>query len=343
MADVSLCIARQKGGVFAALGDLYLVAGKDGHSLTTSGDFKTAQVVEEAACNTVSLLPSAIKCRELWPGWLETHKWEYAATETKQVKLLTTQSGVRLLALLPGCPSPVTEFALCLGPAVEGDASELVSKKRYTARAYIVYRATDTGFWLAKANADFTSWESNQQLTFVPSGARNPAVAFDATGHYVIAAELPTVGGVELWVYSYPYSGGDIRVLVTGDYCRTPRLMLTSGLDLLYCYGDSTTVKYRARVENYATEHILPVTSSAQVHLRAVRWFGQVETRNVVLYAVDGDAKTRYLVADAAWAPIQEGFWGDANTPDVTEVAVKDVGQVNLLFRRGLYDSRTES
>mgnify|MGYP000917349234 FL=1 len=44
------------------------------------------------------------------------------------------------------------------------------------------------------------------------------------------------------------------------------------------------------------------------------------------------------MIADTAW--IQEGVWGDGNTPDVQEAV--DTGNGNLLidYRRGLYDNK---
>ena len=44
------------------------------------------------------------------------------------------------------------------------------------------------------------------------------------------------------------------------------------------------------------------------------------------------------MIADTAW--IQEGIWGDENTPDVQEAV--DMGSRTLLidYRRGLYDNR---
>ena len=69
-----------------------------------------------------------------------------------------------------------------------------------------------------------------------------------------VAAEFNPAGAeIELWIYSYPYTGDAIRSIVVGEYARTPFLFLDPDLDLLYFYGNSTELKYRAKSENYAT------------------------------------------------------------------------------------------
>jgi len=290
-----LRIGKKKGGVLSVLGDIYLVGGQNGAKVTSRGDLKTETVTEDPLLNKVSVLPGGVKSKEIWAGWMQTYKWEYA---DGKIKRLTRQTVARLIETLANSPQPVGEFSFCFGPATQGDTSELQTKRRYTERIYAVYQATDGDYYMAKGNADFSGWDSTERLVFVPSGAYNPSIAFDELGYMTVAAEFNPAGAeIELWIYSYPYTGDAIRSIVVGEYARTPFLFLDPDLDLLFFYGNSTELKYRAKSEGYATDHILPLTSEEHVQLETVRWFTQPDgyRRIISAYTLGNESKLRYI------------------------------------------------
>lgn len=290
-----LRIGKKKGGVLSLLGDIYLIDDMNGAKLTSRGDLKAASVTEDAALNKVSILPDGVKGKEIWAGWMQTYKWEY---DNGKIKRITRQTVARLIETLPNSPKPVGEFSFCFGPATQGDTTELQTKRRYTERIYAVYQAVDGDYYMAKGNADFTGWDSYERLVFVPSGAYNPSVAFDEQGYMAVAAEFNPAGAeIELWLYSYPYEGDAIRSIVVGEYARTPFLFLDPDMDLLFFYGNSTELKYRAKSENYATDHLLPLSSEEHVQLETVRWFTQEDgfRRIISAYTLGNETKLRYI------------------------------------------------
>lgn len=290
-----LRIGKKKGGVLSVLGDIYLIDDMNGAKLNSRGDLKAASVTEDAALNKVSILPDGVKGKEIWAGWMQTYKWEY---DNGKIKRITRQTVARLIETLPNSPKPVGEFSFCFGPATQGDTTELQTKRRYTERIYAVYQAVDGDYYMAKGNADFTDWDSYERLVFVPSGAYNPSIAFDEQGYMAVAAEFKPAGAeIELWLYSYPYTGDAIRSIVVGEYARTPFLFLDPDLDLLYFYGNSTELKYRAKSENYATDHLLPLSSEEHVQLETVRWFTQADgyRRIISAYTLGNETKLRYI------------------------------------------------
>ena len=290
-----LRIGKKKGGVLSVLGDIYLVNGQNGAKLNSRGDLKAEAVTEDPLLSKVSVLPNGVKGKEIWAGWMQTYKWEY---ESGKVKQITRQTVARLIETLPNSPKPVGEFSFCFGPAVQGDTTELQAKRRYTERIYAVYQAADGDYYMAKGNSTFTGWDSYERLVFVPSGAYNPSIAFDEQGYMAVAAEFNPAGAeIELWLYSYPYEGDAIRSIVVGEYARTPFLFLDPDLDLLYFYGNSTELKYRAKSEGYATDHLLPLTSEEHVQLETVRWFTQEDgfRRIISAYTLGNETKLRYI------------------------------------------------
>ena len=290
-----LRIGKKKGGVLSVLGDIYLVNGQNGAKLNSRGDLKAEAVTEDPLLSKVSVLPNGVKGKEIWAGWMQTYKWEY---ESGKVKQITRQTVARLIETLPNSPKPVGEFSFCFGPAVQGDTTELQAKRRYTERIYAVYQAADGDYYMAKGNSTFTGWDSYERLVFVPSGAYNPSIAFDEQGYMAVAAEFNPAGAeIELWLYSYPYEGDAIRSIVVGEYARTPFLFLDPDLDLLYFYGNSTELKYRAKSEGYATDHLLPLTSEEHVQLETVRWFTQEDGfhRIISAYTLGNETKLRYI------------------------------------------------
>lgn len=295
MAD-SITIARQKNNIFSVLGDLRKeTVPSYAARFNSRGDLSVPGITEDATADRTYWYHDGVTCAEFWKGWFPTARWAWGSNRVTQFSRNDVET---LLRLLPNAPDPIGEFNFCFGPATDGDTAELQSQGRYTERLYAVYQATDGKYYKAKGNTTFDGWDSYEELVFVPSGAYHPSIAFDESGYLAVAAEFKPAGGqIELWLYSYPYGGNAVRVIVSGEYARTPFLFLDLELDLLFFYGNSTSLKYRAKSESYATEHLLPLTSSEHVQVQAIRWFTQADgfRHIIVVYTLGTDPTLRYF------------------------------------------------
>jgi hypothetical protein len=303
-------LTKTKDGIVRILGDNLH---SKGVSAKLDSEGNVFGGVTEEDRNYISFVGDGLKCKKLWKGWLPTHKWINREGDVVQ---FSRRSIIDLISLLPNAQSPVEDFNFCFGPAVEGDTTELETIGRYTERLYVVYMSDDGSYYLAKSNANFDGWDYYNRLVFVPTGAYNPSISFDESGHFVVAAEFkPADGEVELWIYQYPYVGEAIRAIVRGDIYRTPFLFLDPEKDLLYFYGDNNNIRYRAKSQNYNTQHSLPISTPGYINIKTIRWFTSDDKYYgiIVAYKLDNETFLRYIVTIGIRSEVFSEYI-DANT-----------------------------
>jgi hypothetical protein len=200
------------------------------------------------------------------------------------------------------------EYGWCLGPASVGDTRQIDREQfyPYAERLWVVWKNNSAQFWIGESNADFTEFEFKQQLLFVPSGANNPSLTFDKTGHYALAVDLIPAGGTqrEAWLLEYPYTGGAVRLI---DYGVRPKVFMDHEKDTLFFYSDETdgckTVYYRNKNSGYGTRYTLPLKNDGSKTVNAIRfyYYGPAEKPNrylaaMLTYMTARETKPRYLL-----------------------------------------------
>jgi len=252
------------------------------------------------------------------------------------------------------------EFGWCFGPAVIGDTTEINQDRYhpYSERLWVVWKNNAGEMWMAKSNSDFTEFEWKQQLLFVPSGANNPTITFDENGNYVLAVDLipPGLEESEIWLMEYPYRDAAVRRVAYG---KRPKLFMDHTKDVLLFYHNDDTIagdtqiKYIAKSENYASEHILPVHIGGIKTVYSVRyyWYGPEQKPDynmaaLVAYKVQRERITRYLITTplvtypieaslgddglndkvGAYCGVQGIIWDEAFDPYINISAHENVG-----------------
>jgi hypothetical protein len=213
-----------------------------------------------------------------------------------------------LIAKLPGSVVFPDEYGWCFGPAIVGDTRQIDQEQfyPYSERLWVVWKNNANQFWIGKSNSDSTEFEFVQQLLFVSSGANNPSITFDKTGHYALAVDLIPAGGTqqEAWILEYPYTGGAVRFI---DFGMRPKVFMDHEKDTLYFYSDETddckTVYYRNKNDGYGTKYTLPLSVGGSKTINSIRfyYYGPTEKPDrylaaMITYRTAQEKMTRYLL-----------------------------------------------
>lgn len=242
------------------------------------------------------------------------------------------------------------DYDFCLGPINEGDTLQ-ASQYEYNQRLWGVYTKTEGEIYLLKSNEDLSAWEREEQLTFSPSGSKNAHICFNREGRYEIAVEiLPAGGQDEVWLFSYPYTGDNIRKICNGsnpvlilDYGHSDEIFL---FYQIYQTNDTYVICYRTSADDYNTEHIVSDTLSETelIPQKAFHYSNQYGLSSTVLfYTRDEDYRPNKYIAfnnmiidecptpqmaveDILWVPINKlSIEMDNDTATAGELSIQDI------------------
>ncbi len=121
---------------------------------------------------------------------------------------------------------------------------------------WVAYESEDGSLYLAKSNNDFTGWESNFLIGYVPSGSAHPSVAVNSEGLIMLAAEYKAAGGSpEIWVTTSP--GAESMRSICGG--QSPIIASFGNVYyLFYQAPDKSSIYYRKSTDNFATATLFP-------------------------------------------------------------------------------------
>src|SRR5690606_16114604 len=110
-------------------------------------------------------------------------------------------------------------------------------------------------------------WSSDVCSSDLPQGSRWPSLVFDTNGKLIQAVTFRPAGqnDDEIWIVE---DGGQPIEIALG---ARPVLYRDPDGDILCFYHRDGKIYYRARSQNYATEHLLPTVGKGEPILRAVR------------------------------------------------------------------------
>ena len=179
----------------------------------------------------------------------------------------------------------IDDYNMAWGPSELGDPLGEYEAV-YTSRVYIVYTTEAGENNLATSDIGGNEIEKIEPLTYVPSGSQFPSIAFNSNGRYEISVEIKPAGGTkEVWMFSYPYEGDDIREICPG---MKPEVTLDHKGNVVIFYQpntDSTTIKYRSSDNGYSTEYDLAEFNSEK----------EIEVVNTKIFKSD-EKDINYLV-----------------------------------------------
>lgn len=212
------------------------------------------------------------------PGWDPT-EWRRPIDSLEELQQGEHEG---LVAVAPAALKFPEQLHWVFGPYEVGLTDDL------EARVWAIYRdeIRQDHIWLIRSTDDYTDVADKQLLPWSPQGSRWPSLAFDTNGKLIQAVTFRPAGqdDDEIWIVE---DGGQPIEIALGT---RPVLHRDPDGDILCFYHRDGKIYYRARSQNYATEHLLPTVGKGEPILRSVRtwtrWLFVDATGYAVVYRV---------------------------------------------------------
>lgn len=241
------------------------------------------------------------------PGWDPT-EWHRPIDSLEELQQGEHEG---LVAVAPAALKFPEQLHWVFGPYEVGLTDDL------EARVWVIYRDEQDRIWLVRSTDDYTEVADKQLLPWSPQGSRWPSLVFDTNGTLIEAVTFRPAGqnDDEIWIVE---AGEQPIEIALGT---RPVLYRDPDGDILCFYHRDGKIYYRARSQNYATEHLLPTVGNGEPILRAVRTWTRrlfvddteyIVYQPVAIYTVSEQPRIfRYVMAEAKWVlvvyPIETG------------------------------------
>jgi len=208
------------------------------------------------------------------PGW-EPTEWRRPIDSLEELQQGEHEG---LVAVAPAALKFPEQLHWVFGPYEVGLTDDL------EARVWVIYRDEQERVWLIRSTDDYTDVADKQLLPWSPQGSRWPSLVFDTNGKLIQAVTFRPAGqdDDEIWIVE---AGEQPIEIALGT---RPVLYRDPDDDILCFYHRDGKIYYRARSQNYATEHLLPTVGKGEPILRAVRtwtrWLFVDATEYIVVY-----------------------------------------------------------
>lgn len=191
------------------------------------------------------------------PGW-EPTEWRRPIDSLEELQQGEHEG---LVAVAPAALKFPEQLHWVFGPYEVGLTDDL------EARVWVIYRDEQERVWLIRSTDDYTDVADKQLLPWSPQGSRWPSLVFDTNGKLIQAVTFRPAGqdDDEIWIVE---AGEQPIEIALGT---RPVLYRDPDGDILCFYHRDGKIYYRARSQNYATEHLLPTVGKGDPLLRSVR------------------------------------------------------------------------